>query len=342
VLGRSTLRAETIEPQADPRWQRFVESSPTAGVFHHVEWLRLLQAQYRYPLRALCVVTGNGEIRGGVPFAEIRSRLTGTRLVAVPFSDTCGPVLARPDDEVARRLLADEIRGEHTRTGTSIEIRAPFGDLGAGARYYRHELALGEGVEAGFSKDVKRCITRARDGGVEVVRRTDGVGLDAFYRLHLLTRRRQGVPTQPKSFIARFSDLFERDLGCVLLAQWQGEPIAAAVFLAFKGVLTYKYAASDRHHLGRRPNHAILAAAIGWGCDACFHTFDFGRTDFDNDGLRAFKRSWGAEEREFHYTRLPSMGSDGAGVPKVAKTLIAHTPPITGRLVGQALYRHFG
>ncbi|MHB1836428.1 MAG: hypothetical protein ACYCXW_15870 [Solirubrobacteraceae bacterium] len=40
------LRTVTIDPLGDPRWQRFVENSGQATIFHHVQWLALLHAQY--------------------------------------------------------------------------------------------------------------------------------------------------------------------------------------------------------------------------------------------------------------------------------------------------------
>jgi CelD/BcsL family acetyltransferase involved in cellulose biosynthesis len=344
---RGDLRSETIEPHREPRWQRFLESSANGSIFHHVEWLRLLHAQYRYPLTAFCVTDDDGEIVAGLPFARVRSLLTGTRLVAVPFSDACAPVLRREGDERALDLLLDSIRAENADRGTHLEIRAPLNGLPTGGSFYQHELALeadGEALRGNFSTNVRRGITRAQRDQVEVRRRTDSVALDAFYALHLRTRRRQGVPTQPKRFVGRFEALFERGLGFVLLAYWGGQPIAGAVFLSFNRILTYKYGASNPAHLDKRPNHAIFSEAIRWGCDNDQRTLDFGRTDLDHEGLRAFKRSWGADERELSYTRLPRDDMSGARgvVPGAVKTLISRTPAITGRLVGAALYRHFG
>src|SRR3712207_7808324 len=40
-----------------------------------------------------------------------------------------------------------------------------------------------------------------------------------FFRLHVQTRRRQGVPTQPRRFIMAFEDLFTEALGFVALAR---------------------------------------------------------------------------------------------------------------------------
>lgn len=343
-----TLRTETIDPLSDPRWQRFVESSSNGAIFHHVQWLRLLHAQYGYPMLARCVTDEASEIVAGLPFAQVRSRLTGTRVVALPFSDMCPPLVGDRHTDEALDALVQVIRAEHERDALDVEIRAPIATLDLeGKTFYHHQLELAPDVAAvsgRFGKSVRRRISRAQRDGVQVRHETGRDALDAFYALHLRTRRRQGVPTQPKRFIMRFADLFERDLGFVLLACWEGETIAAAVFLSFNGVLTYKYGASSPRHLKTRPNNALFMEAVRWGCEHAHHTLDFGRTDLDNEGLRSFKAGWGARESELAYTYLSRKAERPArtGVPGYVKTVISRAPPVAGRLAGAALYKHFG
>jgi lipid II:glycine glycyltransferase (peptidoglycan interpeptide bridge formation enzyme) len=199
-------------------------------------------------------------------------------------------------------------------------------------------------VEAKFAKQIKRGIRKAVREGVEVKQATDRAALDEFFRLHVRTRRHQGVPTQPRSFIRRFERLFDEDLGFVLTACWQGQPIAAAIFLNYNGTLTYKYGASDRRFLAKRPNNLLFAEAIRWGSANGMRVLDFGRTDPDNEGLRSFKQSWGADERPLVYTRLTKkpheIRRDRAKRP--LRYLIRHSPPLVGRLLGAALYKHAG
>ncbi len=377
-----TLACETVDPLRDERWQRFVQSSPDGRVFHHREWLALLHEQYRYPVHAHCV-SHAGEILAGLPLAYVRSALTGRRLVAVPFSDTCAPVQvgpsradfphagpSRPDfphagpsradflhadplhadprREAALELLLHELRELHLRRHVDVEIRASLPGIGRpGDRYCVHEVPL-EGdpaaVSARFAKMATRGVARARREGVEVVRAADADALREFYRLHLATRRRQGVPTQPRRFVERFEALFERSLGFVLLARVEGRTIAASVFLCFNGVLTYKYGASSRADLRHRPNHAIFAEAIRIGCEQGMHTLEMGRTDLDNEGLRAFKRGWGAREQILTYTLLSARPPRPAlpRARRVLHTTISRTPALTGRMIGATLYRHFG
>ncbi len=47
VAGRS-LTPLLLDPLADERWLDFVARAPSASVFHHTAWLRLLQRQYGY------------------------------------------------------------------------------------------------------------------------------------------------------------------------------------------------------------------------------------------------------------------------------------------------------
>jgi hypothetical protein len=243
--------------------------------------------------------------------------------------------------------LAHAVQREHDRTGLDVEIRGPFADLCPnGKSFYHHEIPLEADVDAvrsRFKQNQRRDVSRAQREGIEVRRGTGVPELDAFYQLHLETRRRQGVPTQPRRFIRGFARLFERGLGFVLLATFDGVPVAGAVYLEWGGTLVYKYGASSPQYLKKRPNHAIFMEAIRWGCERGVKTLDLGRTDLDNEGLRSFKLGWGADERQLAYVSLSRRTqAQGAGVPGLAKTLISRTPALTGRLAGVALYRHFG
>jgi CelD/BcsL family acetyltransferase involved in cellulose biosynthesis len=343
------MRLETVDPVADPAWSDLVDRDPAATIFHHPGWLRLLAEQYRYPISAWCLTEGDGRLAAGLPVALVRSRLTGARLISIPFSDTCPP-LQEPGSDLAPEALAQAVEEERSRAGLPLEVRGVLAGAPAGAvveKYVEHRLALEpdiEQVERRFAKSqVKRGIAKATREGVTVERHQDRAALGRFYSMHMETRRHQGVPTQPRRFILRFSELFEAGHGFVLLARHRGRDIAGAVFLAAGSTLTYKYGASRRSALAVRPNNLLFMEAIRWGCEHGMRTLDFGRTDLGNDGLMAFKRSWGADELPLAYTYLGRRKPDtGPGLSQRAmKSLIQHSPPAVGRLVGEALYRDF-
>lgn len=344
------LKTRLLDPIEDFRWLALVEESPSAEAFHHPRWLELLNLQYGYEIRACCIESDRG-IEAGIPVARVESRLTGKRLVALPFSDTCPPVLAKDADPAALPALAEALAEESSRTGLALTLHAPL-PHSPGAfvqpRFFRHVLQLAEDpveVEQRYAKSqVKRGIKRARREGLRAERRTDATALSAFYRLHVKTRKRLGAPTQPKRFIRRFEQLFGAGLGFVEIVFDGEQPIAAAVFLTHNARLTYKYGASDASMLEKRPNNLLFADVIRRGCEAGFRELDFGRTDVCNEGLRSFKRSWGATESELAYTYFTDKepSPEPALRDRVVSGAIQRSPALVGRLIGEAAYGHFG
>ena len=87
-----------IDPLNDPRWRAFVEWRPDASVFHRVEWLQALKSCYGYVPVALSFTPPGSPLENGLLFCEIRSALTGNRLVSLPFSDHCEPLVDHPEE----------------------------------------------------------------------------------------------------------------------------------------------------------------------------------------------------------------------------------------------------
>jgi CelD/BcsL family acetyltransferase involved in cellulose biosynthesis len=342
------MRSVLLDPLADERWARLAATAPQATIFHHPRWLGLLHRRYRYPVAAAAVLDDAGAPVAGLPLALVASRLTGRRLVALPFSDACPPLLAPDAPADALEVLAAGIERERARRGVALHVCAAYPQLGAVAdRFLAHTVDLrggAEAVEAAMRPSARRHVRRAERFGVEVVTRTDRGGLDAFYGLHVRTRRRLGVPTQPKGFIRDLAGLMEDGLGFVALALHQGRAVAAIVLLQAGATMTYKYGASDGRFLHLRPNNLLFARVLRSACDAGLATLDLGRTDQGQPGLAAFKRSLGARERPLAYTYAggPPPAVDRPRVERVAGAIIRRTPPAVGRAAGELLYRHAG
>jgi CelD/BcsL family acetyltransferase involved in cellulose biosynthesis len=345
------MRTQLLDPLTDPRWKAFIDRAHGASVFHHPAWLGLVGTRYRYAMSAVCVLGHDREIVAGIPLARVSSRLTGRRLVAVPFADVCPPALAADADQDAAAALSQALAAERSRTGLDIEVRWRLGDV-PGAHvvdsFLVHRLALDSDADAVLARasksQVRRGIAKAEREGVVATAATGRAALREFYALHARTRRRQAVPVQPKDFIFGFEKLFELGLGYVMISRHEGRAIAAAVFLTYGGTLTYKYGASDEEFLNLRPNHLLFAEAIRRGCDGGLRELDFGRTDRDNEGLARFKRSWAAQEEQLDYTYLadrPPRKGNGLA-ERIVVEAIRRGPPATGRLIGTALYRHVG
>lgn len=337
-----------LDPRDDARWLRLVERAPQTTIFHHPLWLGLVARQYRYPIAAAAVLDAGGEAVAGLPVALVASRLTGRRLVALPFSDACPPLVAQDAPGDAAERLAAAVEDLRRRHGMPVEVRGAFPALAAPVdRFLQHRVDLTPGleeVERGYASQVRRNVRKARREGVEVRRRVDAEALEEFYALHLRTRRRLGVPTQPKAFVRGLADVVQHGHGFVSIARLAGRPVAAAVFLHAGATLTYKYGASDPEFQQARPNNLLFADAIAWACEQRLGELDLGRTDLGHEGLSAFKRSWGAAETPLAHTYAggpaPSPGPSLA--ERVLAPVIRRGPALTGRVIGEVLYRHAG
>lgn len=319
-------------------------------VFHHPAWLRHLRDTYGYEITAPCVEGCNGGLAAGLPVALVASRLTGRRLVALPFSDLCPPLVGPDAPNGAAVALAEQLAGLSHSRGLGLQVRGGddiLAEAPVEERFHHHVLALEEDLETlkrRMRPEALRGVRRALRERLTAETRVDGDGLADFYRLHVLNRRRLGVPTQPKRFVLGLERLFAEGLGFVLVVRQERRAVAAAVFLTHGGVLTYKYGASDPRALGARPNNLVFAEAIRWGSERGYRSLDFGRTHWGQESLCRFKRAWGAEQGELHYRRLGDVRPHSAAerTERLLGTVIRRSPPVVGRAIGEVLYRHAG
>jgi CelD/BcsL family acetyltransferase involved in cellulose biosynthesis len=333
----------------DPRWEEFVVRHPKATAFHHPDWAQLVARCYGFRAFALVTNGESGGIRAGMPVVEVRHLHSGPKWVSLPFTDYCPPLISAPQDE--EQLVSALRRASGAAGVRRVEVRAPLAGASiAGRTALRHMLALDSdpaGVYAGFHRSqVQRNIRRAEREGLIVRVGVKAPDLtDTFYWLHLRTRRRQGVPVQPRRFFRLlWESAISTGLGSVLIVEASAQPIAAAVFLAWNGTVIYKFGASDADAWSLRPNHLLFWHAIRTACEQGHRWFDFGRTDIGQDGLRNFKRSWGALEEPLAYGALgggpepdPAKGGKAA---RILGPVIRHGPLLLCRAAGETFYRY--
>src|SRR5216683_3051172 len=96
-VNDAATNVHEIDPLGDPRWDQLVENHPKASVFHSANWLRALQSAYDYDPVVLTTSPPGVALSNGLVFCRIKSWLTGRRLVSLPFSDHCEPLVSGPN-----------------------------------------------------------------------------------------------------------------------------------------------------------------------------------------------------------------------------------------------------
>jgi CelD/BcsL family acetyltransferase involved in cellulose biosynthesis len=301
----------------------------------------VLAESYGYRPFVLVQAGSDGRLLAGLPVMEVRGRLA-----ALPFTDHCPPVISPAGDLTQFTLGLQQWRGATAQPGVVIHDELPAATPGIQhrPRGVRHVLPLSQGWQktfAGLDGKVRSSIRKAQRDGVQARISQSLDDFAPFYRLHVQTRHRLGVPVQPRRFMQSvFRDIVGPGLGFVVFVSVAERPIAAAVFLAWNRHLIYKYSASDPRYWTLRPNHLVLWTAIKWGCQHGYRLFDLGRTDPDNPGLRGFKSQWGGTELPLAYSYLgvTPPGSAPKLVRLAAAKLIQSAPPLVCRAIGELLY----
>jgi CelD/BcsL family acetyltransferase involved in cellulose biosynthesis len=346
----ATERAAPVESLDldDPGWLRFVESQAGATVFHHPAWSNLLASSYGRRAFVLAQRSADGAVSAGLPALEMRGSSAGRQIRALPLTDHCPPLTRSPRqlNGFSRGLL----RWMNAHSVERLTVHGALAGLpgiNLAGRALRHQLSLEGGIEMVRERlrggPVERAIRKAQRQRLQVRISRAPADLAPFYRLHLLTRRRLGVPVQPFGFIRKlWKTILGDGLGFVVIASHDGEPVAASLFLAWNRNLIYKYGASDTRYWPLRPNQLVIWTAIEWACARGYRSLDLGRTDFENQGLRDFKLRWGAVEQPLVYSYIGCSPSEGQGSLPVAAVgrLLRVSPPIVCRLAGEAVYRY--
>ena len=350
VLSTDSRELFAIDPLRDGRWPALVERHPASSVFHGREWLHALHSAYGYEPVVYTNCGPSAALTSGIVFCKVKSWISGRRLVSLPFSDHCDPLvgssaefddLLRPVREIVdgREWKYCEVRPLRFEPGVSTM-------LGECKRYLWHAIDLRPGLEAifkNFHNSVQRKIRRAER---EALTYEEGVSeqlLGQFYKLVVATRRRQHLPPQP---IKWFRSLIA-SLGAnvkIRVASKDGTPIASILTLCHRNTVTYKYGCSDArmHPLGG-------VAMVFWNTiqqakAAGYETMDLGRSDIGNEGLAAFKEHWGGVRSSLRYWSYPNRPGSHKSLAKqkIVEKIVQAAPDWALIAAGNLLYRHIG
>ena len=357
VPGTSAKVAHCIQPLRDPRWDAFLQDHPRASVFHSSAWLSALSKTYGYQPVAFTTTPAGQALRNAMVFCRVESWLTGRRLVSLPFSDHCEPLVdAEGDLEVLTAALEEESEREQWRY---IELRplerfkmvTPLHHTAV--PYTFHQLDLTADLDTLFrnfhKSSTQRKIRRAEREGLAYSEGATEHLLDQFYELFTVTRKRHRLPPPPRQWFACLMDCFGDALK-IRVASHRGQPVAAMITIRHKETLVYKYGCSDSAFNNLGSMHLLFWKAIQDAKACGLRFFDLGRTDADQQGLITFKNRWGATQSVVNYSRY-SVSEQCAHLfdlsaakwkSKVAKCMLAHLPLGTLSTIGSVLYGHIG
>jgi CelD/BcsL family acetyltransferase involved in cellulose biosynthesis len=345
----SSVKLRLLDPLQVEHWDELLQTHPGATIFHSQGWARVLATTYGY--RPLYLAAADSQrLWALLPLFEVRSWITGKRGVGIPFSDSCPPLLSGEFDLPTLFSAARDLGS--TRGWKSLELRGvPEGFAAPSISYYEHDLDLNPAESTlleNCDSAMRRSIRKAQRAEVQVELSSSREAVERYYGLHQLTRQKHGTPPQPISFFRNIQKfILEPGHGVVLLARIDHRPVAGAVFFRFGAHSAYKFGASDETAQEHRPNNLLLWSGVARMKELGAKVLSFGRTSLHQDGLRRFKRSFGARESLLRYIKYDyRSGAFGQerddGSTGFHTLLFRYCPKPVSRALGAALYPHVG
>jgi hypothetical protein len=342
---------QLINPIDFPHWNDLLLTNENYSFFHTSSWAKVLSESYNYKPIYFSLIE-NSKFKILLPVMEVKSFITGTRGVSLPFTDYCSPIAT--DETLFRNTFEKAIQFGKKNGWKTFEIRGGGNeyckDVTASSTYYTHALSLAVNkseIFSNFRSSVKRNIKKAIKEGVNVTLSNSLESVKEFYRLNCMTRKEHGLPPQPYFFFKKIHEhIISPKKGFVALASYHKKTIAGAVYFHFGEKAVYKYGASDKTCQKLRANNLIMWEAIKWYAQNGFKHLSFGRTDLDHEGLLQFKRGWGAKEETINYYRFDltknAFVKDHSNLSELQNKIFNKMPIPLLRMFGSLFYRHVG
>jgi FemAB-related protein (PEP-CTERM system-associated) len=311
VPAPGPLSLHLLEAQDYSRWDAFVRACPDATFFHLSGWQTVIEQSFGIKTW-FYFVQQDGRIVGVLPLAEIKSRLFGHSLGAMPFCVYGGPV-ANSD---AARAMLDQAAHELAQ------------QLGVGHLEYRGMQRVHPDDPAWHTKELYVTFRKEITGDDEtnmnaiprkqraMVRKGIKLGLrgevdtnvDRMFEAYANSVHRLGTPVFPKKYFALLQKEFGDECEVRTIVTEDNRLVAAVLSFYWRDeVVPYYGGGMDlaREVAGNDFMYwNLMQAAAARGC----RIFDFGRSKLGT-GAYDFKKNWGFTAQHLPY-EYKLYGSD--------------------------------
>lgn len=351
---------ELIDPLQDPRWDTFVESHPYGWLCHLSGWKQVLEKSFKHMKGYYFALLDDqgANIEAALPIFEVKSWLTGKRMVSIPYATLCDPLISTTDDMKdllqAVMNLSDELKSRYVEIRTLHSTSFIQDERFGRSNFFKHHfLQLEEEPERMKKRFHRSCvrqkIARAIKNKLKTRLVIDSSGLSEFYRLQLMTRKRLGLPCQPYIFFESLWEVFSpAGQVAVILAEKGSAVIGGLLVFRFKDRVSIEFAASDERFMDMSPNHFLFWETIKSAYESGYQIVDFGRTSPNNEGLMDFKRRWGTSMIDLPQFFCPNgveekfAAHEKSWKYKLVNSICKSGPVFMQPGIDNFLYRHLG
>ena len=298
--GLRVRRLDSADAAAVARWEAFVAVSPAATFFHRAGWQPLLREVFGHRTFFL-YAERDGAIEGLLPLAQVKSRLFGNSLAALPFAVYGGVVAATPEAAAALEAEAERIAlelGVAHLEYRNLDVR--HADWPAQDLYVTFRKEILPEDEANMNAIPRKQRAMVRKSIKNGLRAEIDANADRFFALYADNVHRHGTPAMPKRWFDSLMRAFGADCDVLTVVDADGTPVSSVLSFYFRDEILPYYAGDAVRARDLAANDfkywSLMCHARQRGCKL----FDYGRSKVGS-GSYSFKKNWGFEPRPLHY-----------------------------------------
>jgi lipid II:glycine glycyltransferase (peptidoglycan interpeptide bridge formation enzyme) len=311
------------------QWNEFVSNSVCCNITQSYEWGELAPHLDAEAMR-VGVVDDDGQLRAAMLILVSRAPLLRRNYFYAPrgpvIDDPASPTLPVLLDFVrvaARKYGAFMLKVEPSVVDGDTAWLAALHKLGFRpnpyATHVRHEWILDlradeQDLLAGMKEKWRYNIRLAARKGVTIRQGAGQADLDMFYRIYETTSERDQFFIHDKRHYEDVMRLFgsendgedrQGERAALLLAEYEGQPIAGIIVLRYGRWSWYMYGASSNEHRNLMPNHSLQWTGMQWAkAHGCWYYNFRGIPDILEEGqelygVYVFKRGFGGYPMRF-------------------------------------------
>ena len=302
ALSEVALTEVTVRPLETSdasRWDAYVNAHPDATFFHRAGWKRVIEDAFGHRTRFLLAERG-GDIVGVLPLAEIRSRLFGHSLGALPFC-AYGGILADHDAayralDAAAQALATALRvgALEYRNQVAQHAHWPTKDL-----YVTFKKAIDPEIEANMNAIPRKQRAMVRKGIKAGLSGEIDADTTRFFQAYSASVHRLGTPVFSRKFFRVLKEEFGDDCE-VLTITLDGKLISSVMSFYFRDEVLPYYGGGVAEARAVAGNDFMYWELMRRACERGLKVFDFGRSK-RGTGSFDFKKNWGFEPTPLYY-----------------------------------------
>ena len=310
------VEVQQLGPDLESAWDAFVRAHPEGTFFHLAGWREVLRRAFGHRTHYL-VALSQGEVRGVLPLAEVKSLLFGHSLVSTPFCVYGGIVAA---DEAAKAALEARACALARELGVDyLEMRNrrrqhpdwPVKDL-----YVTFRKPIDADSEKNMLAIPRKQRAMVRKGIQKGLRAEIDAHPDRLYAMYSESLRNLGTPVFSKKYLQVLREVFGNDCDVLMITQ-AGRDVAGVMNFYFRDqVLPYYGGGIAVARDIRGCNHFMYWDLMRRSAERGCRLFDFGRSK-EGTGPYTFKKNYGFTPEPLHYEYFLVKAQD---VPNVNPT----------------------